>query len=221
MFRAPGKHKVLTQRAAELLRHHDAALVVHTVFEFAPKAVFARKIFCSSACCVQPFTVLFREIWEPVTRFIHSVTTDRPIVYQADGRVKWLLADFFWSFSPSPALAHGNPLAVCSSRCHSAGGRNRALMQDPLGQLFPWNHPFSPIGGRRKRTEHELIEYRDRVEFAVNLIRRHEMRLWFEPNWRTALPIAEAVPQCVVFSIPDGARLVDELDLPPPWRRRG
>ncbi len=91
-------------------------------------------------------------------------------------------------------------------------------MQDPIRQLFGWNNPSGPQPG--EQSEHQLIEYQDRVEFALDLIRRHKLRLWFEPDWQTAEPIAEAAPECTVFSIPDGARIVDQLDSPPPWRRQ-
>ncbi|MGC8666690.1 MAG: hypothetical protein ACP5VE_01055 [Chthonomonadales bacterium] len=120
-------------------------------------------------------------------------------------------------FSADPLLAPADEIAVrYESEC-SSGDPIRSPMQDPIRQIFSWNNPYCPR--RSEKSEHELIEYRDRVEFALTLIRRHELRLWFEPDWRTAVPIAQAAPQCAVFSIPDGARIIDELDQPPPWRR--
>jgi len=90
-------------------------------------------------------------------------------------------------------------------------------MSDPLRCLY--GSPQA-AGDLPSDTPHELIEYRDRVAFAAALIRDHELRLWFESNWRLARQIARLCPECQVFSIPTGARWIDALDSPPAWLRR-
>jgi hypothetical protein len=66
---------------------------------------------------------------------------------------------------------------------------------------------------------HELIERRDRVAYAVGLIRDLELPMWFEQDWAAAGAIAMQCPACTVFSIPPEALLIDDLDRMPEWRR--
>jgi hypothetical protein len=90
-------------------------------------------------------------------------------------------------------------------------------MSDPIRSLLGWLEPRGLA--RNAGSDTELIEYRDRVDFAVSLIRNHEIALWFERDWLVAELIAARCPECTVMSIPTGAIWIDELDRPPPWRR--
>ena len=90
-------------------------------------------------------------------------------------------------------------------------------MNDPFRQLLRWYD--RPQARAQSGGEHELIEYRDRVTLAASLIRDHELRVWFEQDWGTALQISRLRPECTVFSVDPGALLVDRLGSQPPWRR--
>jgi hypothetical protein len=89
-------------------------------------------------------------------------------------------------------------------------------MSDPLRPLSDW---FGQEDSARKTDPStELIDYRDRVAYAASLIRDHELRLWFEPNWFLATLISRCCPECAVYSIPPEAAILDDLHAPPPWR---
>lgn len=90
-------------------------------------------------------------------------------------------------------------------------------MTDPIRGLTNWLQNLGLL--RLKKSKTELIEHRDAVDYASGLIRNYELRLWFERDWRTAGQIAERTPECLIFSIPDGAYWIDELNVPPPWRQ--
>jgi hypothetical protein len=89
-------------------------------------------------------------------------------------------------------------------------------MYDPFRALTRWTDRGAL--DRFRTTDTEEIVFRDRVQYAVSLIRDHELRLWFEADWSAALRISQICPRCQVYSIPPGARLVDDLNAPPPWR---
>ncbi len=89
------------------------------------------------------------------------------------------------------------------------------VMSDPIRNLLGWLEPRGRM--RIAKSDTELIEHRDRVEFAVSLIRNHELGLWFERDWPIAELIAARCPECIVMSIPTGAIWIDEMDKPTPW----
>src|SRR5437870_2499146 len=91
-------------------------------------------------------------------------------------------------------------------------------MSDPLRPFSRWleQHGIAPFDG----SETEQIEHRDRVSYAAETIRNYELRLWFERDWHIASLIAKRCPECMVYSIPQAAFWIDDLDSPPPWRRR-
>jgi hypothetical protein len=94
-------------------------------------------------------------------------------------------------------------------------------MSDPLDPLWGklQRPPLTPI----RRGETEQIEIMDRVSYAETLIREHELPVWYERDWWTAVQIARRCPMCAVFSVPLGARWFSHLDEPPPWgqKKRG
>ena len=85
---------------------------------------------------------------------------------------------------------------------------------------------FDPIQNWRRhplrihKSETEILDFQDRVAFAAGLIRDHELRLWFEQNETVARQIAAICPECIVFTIPQAAMMIDGLNRTPAWRRR-
>ncbi len=85
--------------------------------------------------------------------------------------------------------------------------------------------PFRPLGGggaaRKIRLKQETVILRrqDPLHFAAEMISRHELRVWFEPNWSLARQLAFRFPHCTIVSIPTES-YTPNLWKTPSWRRR-
>jgi hypothetical protein len=54
---------------------------------------------------------------------------------------------------------------------------------------------------------------------AEQLIARHELRVWFEPDWRNGRYLARRFPHCLIYSIPVESNTLS-LRKVPGWRPR-
>jgi hypothetical protein len=73
-------------------------------------------------------------------------------------------------------------------------------MPDPIRILFDW--PL--MRGQRvflPEATAQIIR-QDPYHYSANLIARHELRVWFEPDWGSARRLARRFPRCLVFSVP-------------------
>ena len=65
--------------------------------------------------------------------------------------------------------------------------------------------PFG-MGGVYKRYREAdsslLLERPEAFAFGSEMISRHELRVWFEPDWRIARRLAKRHPTCAIYSIP-------------------
>lgn len=59
----------------------------------------------------------------------------------------------------------------------------------------------------------------DPYQFSARMIARHELRIWFEPNWGVARRLARRFPYCLVCSIPFESDTA-ALHRVPGWRPR-
>ena len=89
-------------------------------------------------------------------------------------------------------------------------------MPDPLRITYVW--PGSGSRAINPSSTSGQLFYRDGLRHAAYLIAKHELRVWFEPNWRNARLLARQFPHCLVCSIPE------ESDTPslhkiPGWRK--
>ena len=82
--------------------------------------------------------------------------------------------------------------------------------------------PFRPFGGTPRKIllkeETVLLRRQDPLNFAAEMISRHELRVWFEPDWRLARQLALWFPLCTVVSIPLESNTVAHTKTPA-WRR--
>ena len=67
-----------------------------------------------------------------------------------------------------------------------------------------------------KATTEQIFRYSP-LEQGERLIARHELRVYFEPDWNTARHLAARFPYCLVFSIPVESHS-DNLRKIPGWR---
>ena len=89
-------------------------------------------------------------------------------------------------------------------------------MPDPFRFTYTWPGASAASAGQDMPAH---IFYRDNLRRAAYLIAKHELAVWFEPNWRDARILARRFPHCMICSIPE------ESDTPtlrktPGWRRR-
>lgn len=90
-------------------------------------------------------------------------------------------------------------------------------MADPIRLLSDW--PF--LRGQRAYssvTAGQILR-RDPLQHAVYLIARHELRVWFEPEWHNARFLAKRFPHCLICSIPIESNTLS-LRRIPGWRPR-
>jgi len=86
---------------------------------------------------------------------------------------------------------------------------------DPIRFLSDW--PYQP-GRRGPVSAHAaLIIRQDPLQQAARLIAKHELRVWFEPNWRSARWLAARFPHCLICSIPEESN-TPSLYRVPGWR---
>jgi hypothetical protein len=90
-------------------------------------------------------------------------------------------------------------------------------MADPLRIFYTWpgsyNRPANPSATSGQ------IFYRDALRHSAYLIAKHELRVWFEPNWKDARLLARRFPHCMICSIPEESD-TSSLHKVPAWRRR-
>lgn len=88
-------------------------------------------------------------------------------------------------------------------------------MADPIRCLTDW----PGMRGRRvlPPVQAGQIVRQDPMQQAVRLISRHELRVWFEPNWAVGRRLARRFPSCMVCSLPEESNLVS-LRRIPAWR---
>jgi hypothetical protein len=90
-------------------------------------------------------------------------------------------------------------------------------MTDPIRGMTGW---ISPRGERDLPTVAATwILRRDPYVWSARFIARHELRIWFEPNWHLARRLAARYPTCLVCSIPVESDTAS-LRRIPGWRRR-
>ena len=63
----------------------------------------------------------------------------------------------------------------------------------------------------------EQIFRQNPIRQGERLIARHELRVYFEPDWQTARRLAARFPYCLVFSIPTESNTLN-LKKIPGWR---
>jgi hypothetical protein len=90
-------------------------------------------------------------------------------------------------------------------------------MPDPFRIVYTWPgttgraaNPPAPAG---------QIFYRDNLRHAAYLIAKHELSVWFEPNWQDARLLARRFPHCMICSIPTESD-TPNLRKTPGWRKR-
>jgi hypothetical protein len=64
-----------------------------------------------------------------------------------------------------------------------------------------------------------IIERHDALAMSVRTISRHELRVWFEPDWGAARWLATRFPHCLIVSIPVESN-TPNLTKTPGWRLR-
>lgn len=90
-------------------------------------------------------------------------------------------------------------------------------MPDPFRITYTWpgaSGPSANLPGVPGQ-----IFYRDNLRHAAYMIAKHELAVWFEPNWRDARILARRFPHCMVCSIPEESN-TPNLRKTPAWRRR-
>jgi hypothetical protein len=90
-------------------------------------------------------------------------------------------------------------------------------MSDPIHFLTGWT-AFHSRRVMPTATAAQIIR-QDPLWFSERMIAKHELRIWFEPDWRNARYLARRFPRCLICSIPP------ESDTParhrvPGWRSR-
>lgn len=90
-------------------------------------------------------------------------------------------------------------------------------MSDPIRGISGWY----TLRGQRSLPSISAgqIIRQDPYLIAARLIARHELRVWFEPDWRTARLLARRFPYCAICSIPLETRPASLLRVPG-WRPR-
>ena len=79
----------------------------------------------------------------------------------------------------------------------------------------------SNVYGRRVLTKENaaIILRQDPLHCAERLISRHELHIWFEPDWHLARRLAARFPHCFIYSIPVESNTAS-LHRVPGWRTR-
>ncbi len=90
-------------------------------------------------------------------------------------------------------------------------------MSDPVRLLYNW-----PT--LRGRTVYQpalsgQIARQNSLQHAVYVIQKHELAVWFEPNWQDARFLARRFRHCAVCSIPAESNTIN-LHRIPGWRTR-
>ena len=65
----------------------------------------------------------------------------------------------------------------------------------------------------------EQIFRQNPIRMGERLIARHELRVYFEPDWQAARYLAARFPYCLVFSIPVESNTAN-LKKIPGWRKK-
>lgn len=90
-------------------------------------------------------------------------------------------------------------------------------MADPIRGFFEWP------GDRRMRrtlpTTAHLPIRQGSLQQSIEIISRHELRVWFEPNWADARILAARFPHCLICSIPVESDTINRTRVPG-WRKR-
>ena len=74
--------------------------------------------------------------------------------------------------------------------------------------------------GRSGKSRNVLILRRkSALEQGTEMIARHELKIWWEPDWRTGMKLAKRFPDCTIVSVPIESDTVNLLKLPA-WRAK-
>ncbi len=90
-------------------------------------------------------------------------------------------------------------------------------MPDPIRLLFDW--PGMRGARRLSTTPAGQIIRQDPVQQSMQIIAKHELRVWFEPQWADARRLADHFPRCLICSIPTESDTIN-LHRLPGWRPR-
>jgi hypothetical protein len=90
-------------------------------------------------------------------------------------------------------------------------------MADPIRLLFQW-HGIRATRRFPTVTAAQIIR-QDPVRHSMQIIAKHELRVWFEPRWMDARRLAARFPRCLICSIPTESDTVN-LRRVPGWRSR-
>jgi hypothetical protein len=90
-------------------------------------------------------------------------------------------------------------------------------MSDPIRSLTGWTL-LRVQGGLPSAPAAQIIRH-DPFQFSARMIARHELRVWFEPDWQPARRLARRFPYCAVCSIPAESN-TESLRRIPGWRPR-
>ncbi|MCW3096935.1 MAG: hypothetical protein JWL77_2553 [Chthonomonadaceae bacterium] len=90
-------------------------------------------------------------------------------------------------------------------------------MPDPIRLLSEW----PGMRGMRRLPVATTVQIvrEDPVQQAMQIIARHELRVWFEPRWADARRLAARFPRCLICSIPTESDTIN-LHRVPGWRPR-
>ena len=89
-------------------------------------------------------------------------------------------------------------------------------MADPLRNFYTW--PGASLRASQHRVLAGQIFRRDGLSYATYMIAKHELSVWYEPNWRNARILASHFPHCTICSIPEESTI--SRHRVPAWRKR-
>ena len=90
-------------------------------------------------------------------------------------------------------------------------------MPDPIRLISEW--PGMRGVRRLPMTATVRIVRQDPVQQAIEIISKHELRVWFEPRWADARRLAARFPHCMICSIPTESDSIHPRRVPA-WRPR-
>lgn len=90
-------------------------------------------------------------------------------------------------------------------------------MADPTRTFFQF--PGDRPSQRASANPTEKVMRQQALEQSIQIIAKHELRIWFEPCWEDARLLAARFPHCVICSIPTESDTVNRTRVPG-WRAR-
>ena len=90
-------------------------------------------------------------------------------------------------------------------------------MSDSIRLLYNWS-ALRVQNARMAGNAGQILRH-DPFSMPAQLIARHELRVWFEPDWHQARLLARRFPHCLICSIPVESN-TENLRRVPGWRPR-